>query len=237
MENWLNPKLDWDHIKSELEEGNHHVASDVLKNDVAEEIEQCLLHKVPWEIAFRDGDKDVALDHREVRKWSAEKNQTFHQNVIQQAREKYQFFYNRYPMIDAYIAGRDPGLFLHKVTEFLNGEDFLNFARYITGDQEIRKSEPHASCYVAGNFLKLHDDHSSKEMDRRYALVFNLSRDWVSDWGGLLQLVTDNKIIETVVPTFNSVSILKLPQQHQVSYLAPYAAGNRFAITSWLRAD
>jgi len=237
MENWLNHELDWDKIRDDLTTNNHTVVPDILRPDIAEKITDCLMKEVPWEIAFRQGDKDVVVSQQDVRSWTAEQNATFHKNLIKQAREKYQFYYNRYPMIEAYIKGQNSGLFLHKVTEFLNGEDFLKFSHHITGDLEIRKAEPHASCYVTGNFLKLHDDHSSPEQDRRYALVFNFSKNWVSDWGGLLQLVEDNKVIETVVPTFNSVSILRLPQPHQVSYVAPYAAAPRFAITTWLRAD
>lgn len=237
MENWLNRDLDWDKIRQDLTGHNHTVVSDIFKTEFAEKITDCLMTKTPWQIAFRQGDEDVVVSQDEVKSWTAEQNAAFHRNLMTQAREQYQFYYNRYPMIEAYIKGKDKGLFLHKVTEFLNGEDFLKFAHHITGDIEIRKAEPHASCYVAGNFLKLHNDHSSKEQDRRYALVFNLSKNWISDWGGLLQLVDDNKVIETVVPTFNSVSILRLPQSHQVSYVAPYATAPRFAITTWLRAD
>ena len=98
-------------------------------------------------------------------------------------------------------------------------------------------TEANATCYIPGNFLKLHNDFSTKETDRRYALVFNMSRRWISDWGGLLQLVDGNEVIETVVPAFNSVSILRLPQLHQVSYVAPYATESRFTITAWLRDD
>ncbi len=237
MENMLNDNLDREIIRQNLSRQNHYVAPDILKVDIAEKLFDCLQTRTPWQIAFRQGDKDVTVSPQELRQWTAEQNAAFHKSLITQAQKEYQFYYNRYPMIDAYIQGRDSGLFLHKFTEFLNGEDFLTFARHITGDKEIRKSEPHAACYIPGNFLKLHDDHSTKEMDRRYALVFNLSRRWISDWGGLLQLVDDNRVIETVVPNFNSVSILRLPQKHQVSYVAPYATESRFTITVWLRAD
>ncbi|MCF6215276.1 MAG: 2OG-Fe(II) oxygenase [Emcibacter sp.] len=237
MENMLNDRLNWDLIKEQLELHNHYVAPDILKEDIAEKITDCMQSKVPWQIAFRQGNKDVTVTQTELRNWTPEQNAAFHKSLISQAQKEYQFYYNRYPMIDAYIQGRDPGLYLHKFTDFLNGEDFLKFARYITGDMEIRKSEPHAACYIPGNFLKLHDDFSTKKMDRRYALVFNMSKRWISDWGGLLQLVDDNRVIETVVPSFNSVSILRLPQKHQVSYVAPYATESRFTITVWLRAD
>lgn len=233
----LNKDLDWDLIKHKLLEHNHYVASDIFSDAMADKIENCLKSRVPWQIACRQGSKNVELTQQQVRSWTQEQNVAFQQTLMQQAREGYQFFYNRYPMIDAYLKGWDPDLFLHQVTEFLNGEDFLKFAHHITGDTAIRKSEPHAACYIPGNFLKLHDDNSAGDFDRRYALVFNFSRKWVSDWGGLLQLVTNNEVVETVVPSFNSVSILRLPQPHQVSYVAPFATEQRLTITTWLRAD
>ncbi|PCJ44179.1 MAG: hypothetical protein COA81_02265 [Alphaproteobacteria bacterium] len=237
MENMLNPNLNWDLIRDKLVSHNHYVAPNIFKADIAEKLAGCMQSKVPWRIAFRQGEKDVTASPQELRKWTAEQNADFHKSLIGQAQKEYQYYYNRYPMIDAYIKGQDKGLYLHEVTDFLNGEDFLNFARHITGDSEIHKSEPHAACYIPGNFLKLHNDFRTRETDRRYALVFNLTKNWVSDWGGLLQLVDDNKVIETIVPTFNSVSILRLPQLHQVSYVAPYATESRFTLTVWLRAD
>lgn len=237
MENMLNNDLDWGSIRDSLSRHNHHVVPEIFKAGIADKITDCLMTKTPWQIAFRQGEKDVTVSPQELRAWTPEQNAAFHKTLMLQAQKEYQFYYNRYPMIDAYVAGREPGLFLHEVTEYLNSEDFLKFARHITGDEEIRKSETQATCYIPGNFLKLHNDFRTREVDRRYALVFSMSRHWVSDWGGLLQLVDDNRIIETVVPTFNSLSILRLPQLHQVSYVAPYATESRFTITAWLRAD
>ncbi len=237
MENWLNDSLDWDHIKKTLEDDNHIIVTDFFSPDAAEKIYDCLKTEVQWQMAYREGNKDVVVLQKELKSWTAQKINAFHTALTKQAQTEYQFFYNRYPMIDAHIEGLDPGLFLHQVTDFLNGEDFMEFAHHITGDLAIRKCEPQATLYSPGNFLKAHDDFASPELDRRYALVFNMTKDWVSDWGGLLQLVDDKGIKETVMPIFNSVSILKLPQLHQVSYVAPYATKPRFAITSWLRAD
>jgi len=237
MENWLNEGLDWDHIKKTLTDDQHILVRNIFKQDFAEKIFDCLKADVQWQMSYREGDKDVVVHQAELKTWSDQKIAVFHAALTNQAREGYQFFYNRYPMIDSHIDGQDPGLFLHQVTEFLNGEDFIKFAHYITGDLDIRKSEPQATLYSPGNFLKAHDDFSSPELDRRYAMVFNFTKDWESHWGGLLQILGEEGIKETVMPTFNSVSILKLPQVHQVSYVAPFAMKPRFAITSWLRAD
>lgn len=237
MVNQINAALDWETIRDDLAAKKHLVVPDIFEQSFANKIEDCLKTKVPWQIAYRDGEKDVAVNQQELRARTPEQNRAFHKALMTQAQREYQFYYNRYPMIDAYVQGLNQGLFLHEVTEYLNGEDFLKFARFITGDPEIRKSEPQATCYIPGNFLKLHNDFASKEYDRRFALVFNFTRRWESDWGGLLQLVDDNQVKETITPGFNSVSILKLPQRHQVSYVAPYATEQRLTVTTWLRAD
>jgi len=44
-------------------------------------------------------------------------------------------------------------------------------------------------------------------------------------------------VTKTHVPTFNSCSLFKVPRDHQVSYVAPFATKPRYALTGWLRAD
>jgi SM-20-related protein len=90
--------------------------------------------------------------------------------------------------------------------------------------------------YAPGHFLKLHNDNAKSRDDRRYACVVGLTRDWEADWGGLLQMVDDGQVIRSCTPAFNTCVIFKVPRDHLVSYVAPYATKPRYSLTGWMRA-
>ena len=140
-------------------------------------------------------------------------------------------------MIDAYTNKWQPRLMLCDILEAINGPKSLDFFRAVTGDTQIRKVELQATYYAPGHFLKLHNDSDTAGDDRRYACVINLTKDWESHWGGLLQFVDDKGVSATQVPTFNNCGLFKVPCDHQVSYVAPFATRPRYALTGWLRAD
>jgi Rps23 Pro-64 3,4-dihydroxylase Tpa1-like proline 4-hydroxylase len=156
---------------------------------------------------------------------------------MEQAKRDYQFAYFRYPMIDAYTNKWEPQLMLNAILEAINAADSLDFFRELTGDEQIRKVELQATYFAPGHFLKQHNDSSTTADDRRYACVINLTKDWESHWGGLLQFLDGQGVTNTHVPAFNSCSLFKVPRDHQVSYVAPYATKPRYALTGWLRAD
>jgi Rps23 Pro-64 3,4-dihydroxylase Tpa1-like proline 4-hydroxylase len=66
--------------------------------------------------------------------------------------------------------------------------------------------------------------------------VINLSRNWQADWGGLLQFLdSDGEVVRTLMPRFNTISLFRVPADHLVSPVAPFATGARYAITGWFR--
>jgi len=238
VENLLSPSLDWYEIRDAFRKNTYTIVDDLMQAEAAEVIYECLQTDVPWEAAYREKGVDKSVPVSELAKLSPDQQNQLHQNVIKEASEDYQFFFLRYPMIDAYVAGRDPGLLLHKLTEFLNSEHFLNFVRYITDDDGIRKSEAMATLYEPGHFLKNHDDlQYFDNEDRRCACVLQLSKDWVPDWGGNLIFTSGSEHEFGITPKFNQFAIFRVPHDHHVSYVAPYATKPRYTITVFLRAD
>ena len=128
----------------------------------------------------------------------------------------------------------DEGLLLHRLLEFLNCPDYLAFARALTGDARVRRMNAQATRYRGGHFLKLHDDFNAEE-GRLYAYVINLTHEWKADWGGLLQFLdAEGRVIDTLMPRWNSLSIFRVPAPHVVSLVAPWAEGERLAVTGWM---
>ncbi|MFC7049530.1 2OG-Fe(II) oxygenase [Emcibacter nanhaiensis] len=239
VENWMSDDLDADAIGQALQQKTRMVIPNFLRSDVADQLYDCLDREVPWEAAYRQGETDKSVPLAELGRLSPREQQQLVNGIVAQAQGEYQFFYNRYPIVEAYIAGKNPHLILNRFIEFWNSAYILDFIRKITGDTSIRKGEGQATAYLPGHFLMYHSDQGkdTRTDDRRYAFVLNLTKDWQSHWGGLLQFVEAGRVTETFVPGYNNLSIFKVPQGHQVSYVTPFATRPRYGITGWFRAD
>ncbi|MGH6820941.1 MAG: 2OG-Fe(II) oxygenase, partial [Methylocella sp.] len=158
------------------------------------------------------------------------------EDILSVARSAFQFRYDSFMMVTAYKEKRHTDLVLHRVIEQINSPAWLYAMRAITGFDRIRRCDAQATRYVAGHFLRQHnDDHESD--GRLCAYVINLTQDWPADWGGLLQLLdSEGEVTRTLMPRFNTISLFRVPAQHCVSPVAAYATGARYAITGWLRA-
>jgi SM-20-related protein len=111
----------------------------------------------------------------------------------------------------------------------------LNTFRTITGRPEIRRADAQATRYLAGHFLRRHND-LHEEDGRVCAYVINLTRAWQADWGGLLQILDERgDVVRTLMPRFNTLSLFRVPTEHCVSPVAEFATGARYAITGWFR--
>ncbi|KAF1709060.1 2OG-Fe(II) oxygenase [Pseudoxanthomonas sacheonensis] len=204
-----------------------------LQEASAERLRQCLRDEVPWQPALRT-DRPVPAG-AEAAISSEAMHRELLQAIYQRARDDFEFVFDRYRMIEARRDGLDPGLVLHVVVDFLNSPPFLEFARELTGDNAIRMVSAIAARYRSGHFLKLHNDKAGDE-DRAFAYVINLSQGWQADWGGLLQFLDEGQnVIETFTPHWNSLSLFRVPQAHQVSLVAPWAKDDRYSITGWFR--
>jgi len=190
-----------------------------------------LSQEVPWGLAFRlDGKPVTRIATASLDELEPEERQ----KLRQQLSEPFQFIYNTYMMVTAYLEQRDPELLLHRVLEWLNSDEVLNYFRSLTGVAGIVKCNAQATRYLPGHFLKNHNDFNATE-GRRFAYVLSLTKDWQADWGGLLQFTdADGNVARTIVPSFNALNVFEVPQDHSVSFVAPYAERPRLAITGWM---
>ena len=200
-------------------------------------LHQCLREEVPWETAQRSDAVLADGQDRSPPPGSAADEVALAATCLR-AREGFEFYFDRYRMIDARRDGTDPQLVLHAVVDFLNSPQFLDFARQLTGDPAIRMVSAIGVRYRAGHFLRAHNDLANDE-NRAFAYVINLSRQWSPDWGGLLHFLDpeQRRVVDTFTPLWNSLSLFRVPQPHVVSLVAPWAGSARYSITGWFRRD
>ena len=236
----IHPDFDPAPWHAQLERSGRVQVESYLHATAAERLRDCLLREVPWTLALRDADGARTVDHATYAAMQADEiDDALHRarliDVTRVASDDhaFRFAYDSYMMVRAYQEGRDPDLLLHRVLELFNSPVYIGLMQALTGDARVRRINAQATCYRSGHFLREHTDIDSSE-GRLYAYVLNLSRDWRADWGGLLQFIDGDRVIETFTPRFNTLSLFKVPAPHAVTQVMPWAGDARLAITGWL---
>lgn len=202
-----------------------------LQPDAADLLATELAERTPWQLAERS-EGESRTTPRGAYPDDAEFARVL-QRGYARAADSYQFSYDSYMLVRAAKEGWDPDLVAHRVLQFLNTPQFVEFARYLGSDASITHVSAQCTRYRPGQYLMPHQDLEISE-GRRYAYVINLSRDWAPDWGGQLQFLdTEGNIADTFLPRWNSLSLFRVPQTHQVTLVAPWAVRPRHAITGW----
>ncbi|QBX36685.1 hypothetical protein E4M02_05495 [Brevundimonas sp. S30B] len=155
----------------------------------------------------------------------------------EEATEGFQFIFDRLRLGQARAMGLPIPQALYDVHSLFNSEAFLHFARDLTGDDRIAYVDAQATRYLPGHFLNSHtDEHEGA--GRLYAYVLNLTPRWRAEWGGLLMFLDgDGAVGETFTPAFGTLNVFRVPQDHAVSMVAPFAGGPRHSITGWWRVN
>lgn len=230
----LNNELDFEPYRRQLAQHSRVQIPDVLQATAAERIRDCLQREVPWTLAERSRGQPRTIPADELAAMPEADYRALLERAQQRAGAEFQFVYDSYMMRRAALEGRDPGLLLHAVLEFMNSPEYLQFVRWFTGDARITEVNAQATRYRPGHFLTRHEDHDARE-GRLYAYVLNLTPRWDADWGGLLQFVdADGQVVDTLLPRWNSLSMFRVPQSHSVTLVAAWAGEHRLAITGWL---
>lgn len=231
----LNPALDLAALRAEFSRDGFVRLEQALRPEVADVLHHCLANEVPWALAYRNADGPRKLWAEELQALDAGQRQALDEEIEAVARQGFQFRYDSFMMVTAYKEKRCPQLVLHRVIEQINSPGWLQPMRQITGCEQIRRADAQATRYVAGHFLRQHNDMNEDD-GRLCAYVINLTRDWQADWGGLLQFIdAQGRVVRSVTPAFNTISLFRVPAEHCVSPVASFATGARYAITGWLR--
>ena len=235
----LNPHLDQGSIRDRLGETGRVAIPGALLPEAADALHDCLSRDIPWRLSCYDNRRDpeeraLKLTPAQLAGMTPQQRQAMQRELMSQAREQFQYVYQSFDLVEGHRSGECPGLFAYQVMEFMAGDEFFGFARSVTGDTEINRVDGHATRYGAGHFLKLHADESPFER-RRYAYVLGMTRDWDPDMGGLLHFLDDQgAVTETFTPSFNVLTLFRVPAPHVVSYVSPWVRGERLSVTGWL---
>ena len=209
--------------------------ADLFPTEVAEALHRHLDTDIEWSRAVTQGDEVWDLNPELIAEIDGSKRTDLLAGLHSRASDSFQFLFDSLIVSDDPQARKARGLLVDHLLEALNHPSTLDTFRAITGETAIRLVNGQATRYLPGHFLTSHDDGIDGE-DRIAAYVINLTKGWRPDWGGLLQFHNAAGDIPLALkPGFNTLHLFRVPQMHSVSYVTPFAALPRYAITGWLR--
>lgn len=230
---YFHPDLDVAALRHAMRRDGRVLARDFFAPEVAEAL-AAAVERTDWALTFRDGEGDRVIDGEALRALAPTQRGALTQGIHQRAEREFQFSFFTHSMVHS--AQRGDVDLLARFVRWMADEPFLGLMRDLADEPAINRVYAQATMYSRGNFLLAHDDHVETEQ-RRLAYVINLTRRWRPDWGGLLHFTdATGNVTDCYFPHFNSMSLFKVPQTHFVSYVPPFAGGERNAITGWLIA-
>lgn len=211
-------------------------APDFLDAPGAAELHGALKSSTAWSRSLLLGDKPFIVTPEEWDAMPADKRAEVEAGMLAQARAGFHYAFQTWPVSDEVEAGRRTGHPAEAFYDFLNSPVFLDWIRATTGDDRAAYCDAQCTRYRPGDYLNGHTDEAEGK-NRLFAYVMNLTPGWRVDWGGLLQFIDqDGHVAEAYTPAFNALNIFKVPRPHSVSLVAPFAGGDRLAITGWIRS-
>lgn len=233
----LNPALSIEELNKQYRVDDRVRIENVLDPEFAAQVLECCRTKAPFDMVhFRDG---------EVRAWggqklgdlSPEESQKLQHDIWTEARKGVGFQYGGHKMRDKSEMRQNPDLaILFELYDFLRSDEMIRFISDVTGRDDLVTADAQYTRYTPGNFLTRHRDVVDGR-GRRVGYVFNFSREWHPDWGGLLQFYEeDGRPRDAWSPQFNCLNLFDTRHIHAVTFVTPFAGEARFSMTGWFRS-
>ena len=233
----INRQLDMDSARRVYSRDGLVQISNFFPEAVADALEQIALTGIDWDLAFQGPTGPEVLSRPDIAAAGDAALRARIQAMLKRAGHGYGFLYLTYPMLTAYLTGRDPEHPIHAVIEFINAE-FIRFCAAVTDQPHAVKADGQLTRYRTGDFIGLHDDVGSERSDRLTAYTIGLTRQWRPDWGGQLLFHDDaGDVSRSFAPRWNTLTLFKVPQMHSVAPVSSYATAPRLSVVGWLRND
>jgi len=238
MDITLNPALDVAALAEAFAEKKRLQIKKILPRDTALAIHSVLAEKTPWEYTYCEGETIHSVPLAEVQDLSPQERMAMGRRIAQTSQRGFGHSYNTFAFHQEIEKGNFLDHPLKAFDDFMTSQDFLSFARKITGDETIDGAGAAATWFGPGHYLNLHVD-TLPDWDLRAAFIFYFCPTWRADWGGELKFFPDKratKVEEAFFPAFNVLNIMTVPKYHSVGMVAPFAGAPRLAISGWLYA-
>jgi len=232
-----NQMLDPHHLAIKFAGGRRIRVDDFLAGAAADALFSQLAATRQWQHVIKAEEQVFETPSEKMDAMPEPERRALEAAIFREAAHAFRFRYDTIRVPDDADERRRAATPLAEFAQFMSSPAMLEFFRTLTGRADIRFVDAQATRYRAGDFLTRHDDLVEGK-HRSHAFVLGLTRGWRPEWGGLL-LFNDagGGVAQAMTPAFNTLDLFEIGQPHSVSFVAPYAEGNRISITGWLRTE
>ena len=231
----LNDGIDWDGASHRFAATKRVQIPSFLSDAAADDLRGALLNRSDWRHVISAGVKVFETARADLDQMAAEAMATLNRALYAEATHGFRFRYDLIRTPDDLASVSDSEDPLIGFARLMNDPGTIGRFRSLAPGLDLDFADAQATRYNGGDFLTRHDDDVAGK-GRQLAYVLSLTPDWLPEWGGLLLFNgPDGGIVETFVPSFNTLNLFAVPQPHSVSYVAPYAGAARISVTGWLR--
>lgn len=227
----LNPDLDRKALKAAFKKDRRVLLPDFLAGDGAEQLFTFIATRLRWGLSFNEGEKAVVHTPDRLASMTGRRQRDLLQKIFTRAQTGYQYLYKCFPITTDPAVSEVSGEIIHDLMDFLNDGEALALIREISGLGELAAAEGEVAFFAQQHFAGRHDGGANGG-GKRLAFEFGLTKDWRTDWGGYLQFFdADGDVVAGIPPGFNALTLYALPQDHNISMIAPFADMARLAIS------
>ena len=233
----LDPSIDVAAAREHFSAHGHVQVMPWLVEADAVALEAELRGRSDWREVINSGDKVFELDRENQAKLGDDGRARLDAAVNAGAQTGFQHRYESIRVPDDPALREASSFLLDEFARFMSSPETLGLLNAVTGIADADFADAQATGYRPGDFLTAHHDEVPGK-NRRAAYVYGLSRNWRTEWGGLLLFHGDTGDVEHgLVPRFNCLNLFRIPRDHSVSQVASYAGDVRLSITGWLRSS
>lgn len=226
----LNNTIDLAGCQTLFRERGYVRIENILEPAYAETIEAALKSGVSWDLCYLTESGPLSIPQPEYRAFSPARAADMNNAILKQAQGGFAYFYYRSDLVNSQNA------VLKAFFKELSDDRCLEVFRSLTGEPGINAINGQVARFSPACFLKRHQDTTDKEK-RIAAYVFNFTRGWDPDWGGHLHILDEAlRNVEVFEPSFNTLTLFRVPRTHFVSQVSNYARGARYTATGWMLA-
>jgi Rps23 Pro-64 3,4-dihydroxylase Tpa1-like proline 4-hydroxylase len=230
----LNPDLKVDGLRERFASTGRMQIPNAFAPETAERLHHCLMHELPWMLAHYTDEGPSYLRKEDMARMSPEQQAGFMQQIFARAAHDFQFVYLDFPVSGTARIEGQRKFYAHQILAFLKSEPFQSLLKTLTEYSDLLDVDAHATCYQAGHFLTEHNDLVNADDPRKFAYVINMTKDWRGDWGAKTEFFDDDgSVVESFVPSFNTITIFRVPQPHSVTFVPPFCPARRVAMSGW----
>jgi Rps23 Pro-64 3,4-dihydroxylase Tpa1-like proline 4-hydroxylase len=224
----FNETLDLTSYRKMFKEKGYVRIENILEPAYAENIAATLKNDVKWDLCYLTGSNMTSVPQTEYSAYTQAQSAELNRAVLKKAQNEFSYFYYRSDLV------RSQNEVLSAFYRGLITDESLGMFRYLTDEPLIRTVDGQLACFTPACFLKIHEDKAPKA-HRFAAYVFSFTQGWVPDWGGHLHILDQQgRNIDVFEPSFNTLTLFKVPTVHFVSQVSNYALGARLTATGWM---